>query len=131
MRHSFRKSPRFSLRLAASVVLLTTACIILPARAVIHSEIIDFSVGALTAGEPVECTVSVTEAPANVVIYSDPPGAISFEGTVTSTTQAVQAATDANASGSVTLYARTADGTQVMAMESTMEVAEPAEPVDP
>jgi len=75
--------------------------------------------GTITPGQPAACTVELTGAPATITIYSDPPGVVSYQGTVSSTTETVQAATDANAAaGSVTVYVKT-DGSQV-AMTSCM-----------
>ncbi len=75
--------------------------------------------GTITLGQPAACTVELTGAPATITIYSDPPGVVSYQGTVSSATQTVQAATNANAAaGSVTVYVKT-DGTQIVMSSTT------------
>ncbi len=69
----------------------------------------------IVPGNPLACQVSLTGPSATVTVYSNPPGAVSFQGTVQDSAT-FQADTDPNLSQgqSVTVYVIT-DGEQVVA----------------
>jgi len=84
-------------------------------------EPIDIEVGyQIVAGEPLACDVQLTGGPSYINIYSDPPGAVSYSGTVTSAAATVAAATSSQASGTVTVYLET-DGEVVVSTEVSAE----------
>jgi len=64
------------------------------------------SANSVVAGSALSVGVGV-QGPTSITIYSDPVGAVSYSGTVDSTTATVSAATDPNASGPVTVYLAT------------------------
>jgi len=75
-----------------------------------------------TAGQPLACSVQLTSGPSQVTIYSQPLGAVSFTGSIDSSTATVSAVTSPNATGSVTVYLKTS-GTQTCSTVSYANVA--------
>lgn len=73
------------------------------------------------------CSVGLTGAPATVTIYSDPPGAVTFQGTVSQVSQTVWASTDPNLdSRVVTVYVKT-DGAQIVSTQASVATTEPSQ----
>jgi hypothetical protein len=71
-----------------------------------------------TPGQPLSCSVQLTSGPSQVTIYSQPLGAVSFNGSVSSSTATVSAATSSTATGTITLYVKT-DGAQTCSTMTT------------
>ena len=130
MHNRFRTSRTALMTAAASLFLLSATVVGSgPVRAVFGHEPIELQVGALFPGEPVACDIELTGGPANVIISSDPPGAVSYEGPVESATETVMADTDPNMSpGSVMVYLQTEGGsTTVSASSMAIEGGDPGQ----
>lgn len=100
-----------------------------PAQGVgIYHPIEIYAPSTFSSGESITCDVTLTGAPAAITIYSDPPGAVSYQGTVSSANSTVLAATDANTpEGPVTIFLKT-DGTYTAQTSATCEEAAPYDP---
>jgi hypothetical protein len=77
-----------------------------------------------TPGTTINVQVQTTGAPSEVHIYSNPPGAVSYDGSISTASATIPVATDPNTSGDVTIYFSTG-GQQVVA--ETTEAADVAE----
>jgi hypothetical protein len=81
------------------------------------------------AGATINCQVAVSGVPSSIHIYSDPPGVVSYSGTISGTTATVPVQTNPDAtSGDVTVYLSTG-GSQVVA--DTAVVENPNQPEGP
>jgi hypothetical protein len=70
------------------------------------------------AGQPLACSVQLTTSPAQVTIYSSPLGAVSYSGSVASSTATVSAKTSPTVTGPITIYLKT-DGAQTCSTMAT------------
>ena len=134
MRSSFR-SIRTALAATGTFTVLFTALGGGLARGgPIHQPIEMSLTSPILPGEPVDCAYELTGGPANITVYSDPPGVVSYQGTVSEADGVVTLSTDPAAEpGPVTVYLTT-DGSRVMetdgqVMESEGAVLETEEPV--
>ena len=132
LRYFHHRSPRRPLRFRAAplALLALTALVFSPhlAHSLTEFQPIDIATeGELVPGEPLDCRIELQGGPATVTVYSDPPGAVSFSGTVTQATSVVQATTSEDISGPVTLYLVTDGATSV---QTDVLASDPIEPIE-
>lgn len=77
-------------------------------------------------GETINVQVHTTGGPSSVHIYSNPPGAASYDGTIPGSSATVPVTVNSNVSGDVTLYFSTG-GQQVVASSMGMDIDNTAE----
>lgn len=105
-----RRSPRAAVRYliaagAFALAVLSAAPVL--SRTIIEPIEID-SMTCFRIGDQVPLNIHLTDGPAEVLVYSDPPGAVSYYGTVSSSSEIVMADSDPNqAPGDVDVYVST------------------------
>jgi len=100
--------------LATAVLALSALCLATSGRAaaLIEFEPVDIEIAPVVPGSTVPCQITLTDGPADVVVYSDPPGVVSYEGTVGDAVATVEASVSSSAvpGTTVTVFLRTAGG---------------------
>jgi hypothetical protein len=82
--------------------------------------ILEIAPPSYTAGDNIPVYVEATGGPTNVYLYSNPPGAVSYSGSINSASGTLTVPTNPNITGDVTIYFSTG-GQQVVSSTSNVE----------